>query len=344
MKMRVAIKEVISRKADLYLFINEKLNKMNTTITLILTCLILIPFGGVSQTVFPKNQDNPKWEYVKWRFWGGQCEARKILTGDEVVKCNQKYIEIIDCNEDETQCELIGYYRLQGDSVVVRTNYPYFDGKRDTVICSEGEGLMYDFGTSNQDSLQCQLNSTFPASQIDFVQLDQREIDYEGTMRTTRLMKYSPYVNAPGNTSLMNWIEGVGSDVHPFYSLSCIGDHCEQELQLIRVWNQKELIYSDTALRFTFPCNGWITSTSNDPISEINIYPNPTKNTLHFTQANEINEEVDVSIFNTSGLRVKMVNNHLISRSMDVRFLKPGSYVIRVENDHGIQQFRMIKL
>jgi len=214
----------------------------------------------------------------------------------------------------------------------------------DTVICDEGEGLMYDFGAIDMDTMVCQLNSTWPASFINMWQLDERSIKYEGVDRQTKTMSYQPYKNSRDIEFRMRWIEGIGSDVHPFYSLSCIGDHCEQELQTVRVERNNELIFLDTMLRFSFPCNGWVTSTEEYQNADISINPNPMTGTFTLSSQKLADKKVDLIIYNSAGIQLKRCDHHRIGESLDISNFTPGVYLLTILDSEVRSRVRLVKI
>ncbi len=307
---------------------------------LILFSFIFLFNIGISQDVFPDEYHNQQWEYVTWYFWGGRCENRIIVTGEVANKCDQDYIEIWDCNENLRHCWLIGYYRNQNDSVLVRTNYPYLHGRQDTVICDEGEGLAYDFSAQENDTLVCQINGS---SRTKFWKTGEELIEYEGVERQTLNMKYIPYRNAPQILYPMRWIEGIGSNVHPFYSLSCIGDHCELEQQLTKVTRNEKVIYLDTMLTFSFPCTGWITS--NEEVersgSEFQLYPNPAFNELNILASEYQN--LSMNIYNSLGELVLERKSFWTAEKIDISRLKNGLYFVEIIASDYHQSLKLMK-
>jgi hypothetical protein len=257
-----------------------------------------------SQSFFPDEHIFQKWEYVTWNFWGGQCQKRVIKNGNLKEICEGQYIEIFECNENEENCYLLGYYRINGDSVLTRP-IGYWNGENyvDSVDCSKPFGLTYNFGANIGDELECALNRSYEPAQKEFWIADIQLVEYEEVDRPTRFVNFIPYPNAPSVIYSMKWINGVGSNIHPFYSLSCIGDHCEQEQQVTKVFRNEVLIYQDTILDFSFPCNGWITKTNDeiDATEFISISPNPANRNIRLTSNELSNKSVKYVIYDVQG-------------------------------------------
>ncbi|MEL6986788.1 MAG: T9SS type A sorting domain-containing protein [Bacteroidota bacterium] len=285
-----------------------------------------------AQTSFPDEKVNQKWEYVTWFFWGGHCESRIVKTGKLTNKCNQVYIQVFDCNQNENDCYLLGYYRIQNDSVLVRTNYNYFNGSRDTVVCDEPEGLMYDFSINESDSVICQINSTWPATFTNFWKVNEADVANEGVIRRVLNMDFQPHQNFPNFLRSMDWIEGIGSTTHPFYSFTCIGDHCEIEQQMVRAFIDDTLIYQDTMLQFPFRCNGWVTSTEtlNKDEYSLKIFPNPTADNISIVSNVILNAPLDVRIIDLNGRVLREFTQVSVNDALDISSLSAGGYVVQI--------------
>ena len=297
-----------------------------------------------SQSVFPDASQNQKWEYVTWHFWGGYCEKRIILTGNHVRKCNQSYIEVFDCDGDGNDCMTIGYYRVHNDSVLVRFNHPYYENTIDTVICSEPEGLMYDFGAAQDELLVCQISSVPNPEYTDFWKIQEETINYEGIDRQTLTMNYRPYPNHPTYISPMKWISGIGSTVHPFYPFTCIGDHCEWEQQLTKVYRGDEVIYQDT-ISFSYPCTGWVGTNDINELeqTEIKLFPNPANTNFSILSEGMERQEVSVIVSNLLGKKLIIKANYPIGENIAINHLTPGAYIVKVNGKNFRKTMKLIK-
>jgi len=298
---------------------------------LLIFWLLQSPRSAMAQSVFPDSTDHQVWEYVTWYFWGGMCALQQIRTGPVTSKCGREYIPLLDCNEKGEMCRLLGYYRLQGDSVLVRTNHGYLNGVMDTVVCEEPEGLMYDFGAQPGDTLICQMNNTFPPTFAQFWAVAEEVQTIEGTDRRVLTMHYRPHPNAPEYIRVMRWISGIGSTVHPVYSFACIGDHCEQELKTVRATLNDEVIFVDTTL--LFPCNGWVSSLGQpDPnLMDWQVFPNPASGS--FTVSGPFFEEgtaADLSLCDALGRTVGEWPAVLPGRFLELGDVPPGVYVLQL--------------
>ncbi|MFK7971068.1 MAG: T9SS type A sorting domain-containing protein [Bacteroidia bacterium] len=310
---------------------------MKTLFTL--AFLAIISTQGYCQLGFPTEQDDQKWEYVTWNYFTGFCETRFIKNGDLVPLCDNQYIEIFDCDRNESDCRLMGYYRIEGDSVMIRhleltkRNGVFVD----TVKCSRPEGLMYNFAAGIDDTLRCNINHPFGAveARTDMWSIDERQVDYEGISRKKMNMNYYPYPNFPEEVIFtMNWVEGIGSDVHPFYSLSCIGDNCEQEQQVVRVTRNSQVIYVDTMLRFTVPCRGWITDLDfeKDPAISFTLFPNPAQTKIELSVLSLPQARFNGLLVNNLGKVVGHFKDLQNGSQIPLQAYPSGVYVLQLSN------------
>lgn len=301
-------------------------------LALLVSGLFLHPGRSRAQDVFPDTADQQVWEYVTWYFWGGMCELKQIRTGQPTAKCGREYIPVMDCDEQGTMCRVLGYYRIQGDSVLVRTNYGYLNGVEDTVVCAEPEGLMYDFGAQPGDTLICQMNNTFPATFARFWVVSEEIQIVEGIDRRVLTMHYRPHPNAPEYIREMRWISGIGSTVHPVYSFACIGDHCEQELKTVRAMRNDELLFVDTTL--LFPCNGWVSPTQESEELRLSwqAFPNPAG--TEFRIAGDFPEGssgFDLLLRDALGRVLRQWRQVRPEQSLDVAGLPAGWYTLQLQ-------------
>jgi hypothetical protein len=292
-----------------------------------------------SQSFFPDENVVQKWEYVTWNFWGGQCQKRIIKNGQLQDICEGKYIEIFDCDENEQNCLLLGYYRINGDSVLTRLNYI------DAVDCSKPFGLTYDFGSIKGEELECALNTTYDPFQKEFWISDIQLVEYEEVERLTRFVNFIPFPNAPNVIYHMKWINGIGSNIHPFYSLSCIGDHCEQEQQVTKVIKNGKLIYQDTILDFSYPCNGWVTETNDEIIAtkSLSLSPNPANSNIVILSKENSNISVKYAIYNIQGEVQLQSEQYALGSPIDIRHLDSGIYIAHVMDGKEVLNIKLIK-
>ena len=83
-----------------------------------------------------------------------------------------------------------------------------------------------------------------------------------------------------------------------------------------------------------------VTDTGNPMLDNLKIYPNPVHNTLYL---DNVLDKIDlIEIFNNLGSKV-FYSSKLNKNTLDVSFLKPGTYIIRMKYNGAFFTHRLIK-
>jgi hypothetical protein len=90
----------------------------------------------------------------------------------------------------------------------------------------------------------------------------------------------------------------------------------------------------------SFPNANRSLATNNFNINQINIFPNPVKNSLNITNKNNF-EISSISIYNTLGQLVQTITNP--TNTNDVAGLKTGTYFIKMVSDKGVTSSKFMK-
>ncbi len=94
--------------------------------------------------------------------------------------------------------------------------------------CVDREYVMYDYTLNVGDTVYCGENINYITRDTSaFVLSEVDTVTYFGVQRRRLKMLYDR-CNADFLNTTMYWMEGIGSTDHPFYSLACICDFCEQ--------------------------------------------------------------------------------------------------------------------
>jgi hypothetical protein len=309
--------------------------------------LLIIPtffFEAYAQNTFPDETISQKWEYLHFSFWdGASCQKRIIKNGIKKDICEGQYIEIWDCNEYESNCRILGYYRKQGDSVLVRrasllNNLPVVD-------CSLPYGLTYDFGTEIDEHLQCATNMQYLPFQRDFWTTEIQEKLYEGQLRKTIEVNFRSFADNDSPINDMLWIEGIGSNHHPFYSLVCMGHHCEDDYKITKVFRNNELIFLDTLRSSWIPCRYIPTGTKNEFNQQprLTVYPNPASDFVKIQKEGLSQDPAKLSIFDALGREQKIFDSYVFGEPLAIDFLNTGVYIIKVSIGTQSQYLKIFK-
>jgi hypothetical protein len=167
-----------------------------------------------SQNSFPTFSDSPIWNvYGSENVWSG-LYTNSLLYEYDTLFCGHVYLKT-----SGNPTNLSGYVRIENEKVFVRKSNN----------CTEKEYLMYDFSLQINDAVYCGHNILDPYVATDTTMYwvaGKESITFFGVERKVLNMKY--FVNGPGTPiRTVNWIEGIGSTDHPFFSLVCLIDYCE---------------------------------------------------------------------------------------------------------------------
>lgn len=251
---------------DFYKEINKdlilKVSQIKVLFTFNLVAIFLFPKVLLSQISFPTFSENPVWKIVTRSFWTGGCTVSTVKTGSPIVICSNTYFPVYECNATGDNCVNIGYYTVNSNSVFVRTS----------LNCNEQDKIMYSFNLAVNDTLLCGFNRNDITK---FWNIQSNSVLYQGVSRLTLDMGFFPYpgIAPPKPIKQMKWIDGIGSSVHPFYSLGCIGSQCEQEQQLLECSINGIITYSNYTNALDNPCAYWVGLEEDQFGNQIDLFP-----------------------------------------------------------------------
>lgn len=282
-----------------------------------LMAIFLFPEEILSQASFPTFSDNPEWKIVTRSFWTGGCTISTVRTGSAVVICSNTYFPVYECNYYGDNCVNIGYYSISNNSVYVRTG----------LNCNEQDKIMYRFNLPVNDTVLCGFNRNDITK---FWNTQSANIQYEGVSRLTYTMNYFPYpgIAPPKPIKQMNWIEGVGSTIHPFYSLGCIGSQCEHEQQVIEAYVNGVITYSNNTVSFNNPCAFWVGNIEEKIVEGVSVYPTLAEELVIINNQSKINGTYQLMNGNGFVIIEGKFNSGL--NKVDVSELNRGLCFIRV--------------
>jgi len=136
----------------------------------------------------------------------------------------------------------------------------------------------------------------------------------------------------------MDWIEGIGSTLHPFYSLECITDNCENSWNLLCYDSIGVRLYKDSLF------NTCDTSFTNVGLKELansidfKVYPNPATNYLTI----ETPQQAVIEITNIEGQLIKSIVASG-KTNIDVSSLTSGVYIVQVKSEKVCKVGKFVK-
>lgn len=276
------------------------------------------------QTVFPSFADNPTWNVLE--YFGLNCSTWTYYYDYDTTFCNQIYSKVA------LPFNAIGYIRSDSSKTYFRTSSN----------CNEKEYLIYDYSLNIGDTTYVGFNlelgnqnqtdtNAFILSQIDTV-------NYFGIDRQRFKMNFDR-CNTGVMMDYMYWIKGIGSEQHPFYSLRCLCDFCENIFILLCFDSTTTQLYQNN---FYNTCDttfsvGLVESTQ---VFDISVSPNPF-NEVTKIKVNSFNT-MKLKVFNTTGQMVKMLSGE--SELLLGDDLKSGIYFVEIQSDNLTRVSKLVKL
>jgi hypothetical protein len=261
------------------------MKKQLLTLTLF---LIFILQNVSSQNSFPAFSDNPIWNvYGSENVWGG-LYTNTLTYEYDTLFCGHEFMKT-----SGNPTNLTGYLRVEDKKVFVRKSNN----------CTDKEYLMYDFSLQLNDAVYCGHNILDPYTEIDttlYWVAGKESKTFFGVERKVLNMKY--YVNGPGTPiRTVNWIEGIGSTDHPFFSLVCLIDYCESLYTLLCYDSSGTQLYQHPD--FT-TCNTNVGIEEQSNILSVIIQPNPFSQHTTIKIEHADSEIIKIQIYSIAGLKL----------------------------------------
>lgn len=273
----------------------------------------------IAQESFPNLEDNPNWKVVN-----------TITSYPETKTLLEYQLEkdtLINSVTYQKVTNNAGYIRLLNDKVYYRLE------------SNSKDFLLYDFDLNVNDTVYCgfYLNETYDLDTVKFWVADIDSILLEDGKHKILKMNYSPITETPTSIFSMDWIEGIGSTVHPFYSaFLSVAPGSKKELLCFHLGNNKifqNSSYSDCSL----------TTSLNDvqKKSKIEIFPNPC---LDYLIVKGIKQGTILNIFNSQGQVILSTPNNIKHTVLQVNTndWTSGVYFIQIINENNSISTRKI--
>ena len=284
-------------------------------LTLLLTAILL---QVKSQTSFPTLTGNPTWNvYGTDNFWSGVFLTRNYNYQYDTTFCEQQYMRI---NSTPTHPNNVaGYVRVDNKRVYIRTSNN----------CADKEYLLYDFSLNVGDTVYCGYDIS---DTTQFWPTDIDTVTYFGIDR--KRLKMNFYMGDPPFDIIaeMDWIEGIGSTTHPFYSTVCLTDNCETFYTLLCYDSSGTQLYQNPSYSTCYTTNVGIEETENK--IDISIYPNPFSQSTTIEIGLENSEKIRLEIYSIKGRKIY----DFTSNGNDTKFqignqLTQGTYLLKMSTE-----------
>lgn len=176
---------------------------------IILMLTICCIFDLFTQSLLPTAADRAVWNMAAFHQINYEIIAEK-----DTSFCGYQWTKAVEQGWSLDGPRLLGYYRSEGRQVYYRY---YAD-------CSEREWLMYDYSLEPGDTVYLPINQSFPqfADTMRHVVYKVEQKVIEGLER--KVLWISPDYSYGGGTDAsptIEWIEGIGSNLHPIPPAVC---------------------------------------------------------------------------------------------------------------------------
>jgi hypothetical protein len=207
--------------------------------------LLIVPFTASAQQPFPTYADSGTWSVLRCLYGiGTYCLTETCTYADQDTLCGRTWSVFTWPTFGGPG---IAYLRNEGQRTLMRYGQD----------CLDKEYVLYDFSMDVGDSVYVPLNMDLidPDTTL-FVLQAIDTVEILGVERRRFSLLFNLCNEGPPNVP-MQWIEGIGSTVHPFYPVDCLCDFCEQGLTTLCYDSAGVQLYMDP---FFDTCDTLITS------------------------------------------------------------------------------------
>lgn len=269
---------------------------------------------GQSNYVFPMYGDSVTWNVLE-TYWGNG--------GTDVFKYEY---DTSFCGQTYSMVALDGYYsvgklylRSSGERVLGRYAANHTSHN---MSCSDSERLAYDFSLKKSDSVEIyHQNVGLIYVHVDSVYFAQVNGIYR---KHLRISNYTNTINTPSFT----WIQGIGTNEHPFYFVYDYGGGSEVYLDVLCIDSASTNIYLD---QHWMTCDTvlFLGVTELNSRQNCQLFPNPVNEVLHIKCDLPM---ISYTIYNSVG---KVASQGKSENNIGVEELEPGIYFIVLQTKEG---------
>lgn len=173
-----------------------------------------------AQQPFPTASDQAQWSVVSY-ILGQPFDTIMLATTTSIDLCDRTYSVVTDAGFG---VEMV-FFRNEGQRTLFRLSED----------CGEREYLLYDMAMNVGDSTYVGWQMGQPSLDTTLAIVEAIDVvEYLGIprRRSTVRIDRCPGTSEPPLFTQDQWIEGIGSVGHPFYSLNCLCDFCESAFSL----------------------------------------------------------------------------------------------------------------
>lgn len=265
---------------------------------------------GYSQS-FPGFEDNPVWHILFW----------------ENAEANHSYTESYSYLKDTSFCsENYNIIEIENRRFYIHIDDDIVKFKL-TPACSAKDFLLYNFGAKSGDTFfigySVDLNSNVDSIEVivDSVYFK----DYNGIMRKS--FDINPIINDGAGDNVWNtWIQGIGSTIHPLYSVFHEFSALELNYDLLCCDSSGVNIFKNNIYNTCDTTIDGSVGINNTNYIDIEVYPNPFKNQIRISSSN-----IELDLYKLIDIDGRIIMQGEIKRQIiNTDFVNNGIYLLSV--------------
>lgn len=196
---------------------------------------------------------------------------------------------------------------------------------------------MYDFTAKLGDTVYCGYDIYFQSVTIPFVVEDTALMNFEGEPRKVLRVNYQTcFPNDHWFT--MTWIEGIGSTIHPCYSLISTCGITETDYELACYFEDAQLKFMDSTRT---DCES-VGIEEQEKKACVNVYPNPVIRVLNISSQGLANKKVGIEVYSASG-KLMLKSMTTLPAEVEMSAFAPGVYILKYNTRDEVFTTRIVK-
>jgi hypothetical protein len=206
---------------------------------------------------------------------------------------------------------------------------------------SENNSSVYMFSPINNKEykimdLDLQKSDTFLISKDN---IDTLIVDSTYIKDNRKHIQFNFTFNFAGGEEKFEFIEGVGTNFGLFY-YGMNPTEIATRFYLLCAHKDNELTYSNTNLYYAGRCNIFWTNAKNRSIQKIRVFPNPSFGKVMIISEENVNESVEINIYNSNGSLIQSLNKSYLPQSVNMEAYPKGLYILIIKTDSEILQLK----
>lgn len=279
----------------------------------------------VAQQPFPTASDQPQWTVISYVL-GLPVDTTVFQTTSMIDLCDHSFSVVSDVGFGVD----VVYFRNDGQRTLFRMSED----------CDAREFLLYDLSLNVGDSTYVGWQMEQPSLDTTLAIVEAIDVvEYLGTPRRRYTVRIDrcPDGSEPSVFTQDQWIEGIGSVGHPFYSVNCLCDFCESAFVL-------QCADSLNVPTYRFPAGttcGPITAVHGGPLSSDGLQVVLSDGSWSIQLPNGISTGV-ITVNDLKGAEVRRSSISGPTANISTKMLAPGSYVVSLMTSSGRWSVRAV--